>query len=65
MFINLSYIVSNLNTTAVTTYALHILIRFIVCILGPSLNILDSNALLLILIALLGTINVNNSSNRI
>jgi NADH-ubiquinone oxidoreductase chain 5 len=65
VFINLSHIISNLNTGVVTTYALYILIGFIIYILAPSLNILDSNSLLLILIALLGTININNSSNRI
>jgi NADH-ubiquinone oxidoreductase chain 5 len=65
VFISLSHIISNLNTGVVTTYALYILIGFIIYILAPSLNILDSNSLLLILIALLGTINVNNSSNRI
>jgi NADH-ubiquinone oxidoreductase chain 5 len=65
VFINLSHIISNLNTGVVTTYALYILIGFIIYILAPSLNILDSNSLLLILIALLGTINVNNSSNSI
>jgi NADH-ubiquinone oxidoreductase chain 5 len=65
VFISLSHIISNLNTGVVTTYALYILIGFIIYILAPSLNILDSNSLLLILIALLGTININNSSNRI
>ena len=65
IFINLSHIISNLNTGVVTTYALYILVGFIVYILTPSLNILDSNSLLLILIALLTTININNSSNSV
>jgi len=65
VFISLSHIISNLNTGVVTTYALYILIGFIIYILAPSLNILDSNSLLLILIALLATINVKNYSNSI
>jgi NADH-ubiquinone oxidoreductase chain 5 len=65
VFIYLSHIISNLNTGVVTTYALYILVGFIVYILTPSLNILDSNSLLLILIALLTTININNSSSSI
>jgi NADH-ubiquinone oxidoreductase chain 5 len=65
VFISLSHMISNLNTGVVTTYALYILIGFIIYILAPSLNILDSNSLLLILIALLATINVKNYSNSI
>jgi NADH-ubiquinone oxidoreductase chain 5 len=65
VFISLSHMISNLNTGVVTTYALYILIGFIIYILAPSLNILDSNSLLLILIALLATININNYSKSI
>ena len=39
IFINLSHIISNLNTGVVTTYALYILVGFIVYILTPSLSI--------------------------
>ena len=55
IFINLSHVISNLNTGVVTTYALYILVGFIVYILTP-LSILDGNSILLVLIALLATI---------
>jgi NADH-ubiquinone oxidoreductase chain 5 len=63
--INLSHTISNLNTGVVTTYALYILIGFIVYMLTPSLNMLDSNLLLLMLLALLVTIKPKYSSNLV
>jgi NADH-ubiquinone oxidoreductase chain 5 len=55
-FVNLSHIISNLNTGVVTTYALYILIGFTIYILTPSLNMLNTNLLLLMIVALLTTI---------
>jgi NADH-ubiquinone oxidoreductase chain 5 len=50
-FINLSSYINNLSTGIVTSYALYILIGSIVYILMPSLNILDSNLSLIILLS--------------
>ncbi len=58
--VNLSHIISNLSTGVITTYALYILIGFIMYMLTPSLNMQDANLLLLIFLALLATINPKN-----
>ena len=59
-FMNLSHVINNLNTGVVTTYALYILIGSIVYILTPSLNALDTNMFLLIVLTLLIKINPLN-----
>ena len=64
-FVNLSHIISNLNTGVVTTYALYILIGFTIYILTPSLNMLNANLLLLMIVALLTTIKPINYSGII
>jgi NADH-ubiquinone oxidoreductase chain 5 len=52
-FISLSYSINNLNTGIITTYALYILIGFIIYMLTPSLYLLNSKYLLLIFISLI------------
>lgn len=54
--VNLSYVINSLNTGVITTYALYILIGFIVYMLTPFLDMLDTNLLLLMFLALLATI---------
>lgn len=54
--VSLSYVINNLNTGVITTYALYILIGFIIYMLTPFLDILDTNLLLLMFLALLATI---------
>jgi NADH-ubiquinone oxidoreductase chain 5 len=51
--INLSKNIGNLSTGVITSYALYILIGFIIYILIPYLIIIDNNLLLLIIIAFL------------
>jgi NADH-ubiquinone oxidoreductase chain 5 len=51
-FVNLSYNISSLNTGVVTTYALYILIGFIIYMLTPSLSVVNSSYLLLIILTL-------------
>jgi len=51
-FVSLSYNISSLNTGVITTYALYILIGFIIYILTPSLSVVNSSYLLLIILTL-------------
>jgi len=55
-FVNLSYNISNLNTGVITTYALYILIGFIIYILTPSLSMVNSSYLLLIILTLVNIV---------
>ena len=63
-FVNLSYNISNLNTGVITTYALYILIGFIVYMLVPSLSILNTNYLLLISLALINTLSLKHKDTE-
>jgi NADH-ubiquinone oxidoreductase chain 5 len=56
--VNLSFNISNLNNGVITTYALYILIGFIVYILTPYLTILDTNYLLLIILTLINILSI-------
>ena len=51
-FVSLSYNISSLNTGVITTYALYILIGFIIYMLTPSLSVVNSSYLLLIILTL-------------
>jgi NADH-ubiquinone oxidoreductase chain 5 len=55
-FISLSYSISRLSTGIITTYALYILIGFIIYILTPFLNMLNTYYLLLIILTLITNI---------
>jgi NADH-ubiquinone oxidoreductase chain 5 len=50
--VSLSYNISSLNTGVITTYALYILIGFIIYVLTPSLSMVNSSYLLLIVLTL-------------
>jgi len=50
--VSLSYNISSLNTGVITTYALYILIGFIIYMLTPSLSVVNSSYLLLIILTL-------------
>jgi len=52
-FVGLSYSINSLSTGVITTYALYILIGFIIYMLTPSLYLLNSNYLLLIILTLI------------
>jgi NADH-ubiquinone oxidoreductase chain 5 len=52
-FVNLSHSINSLNTGVITSYALYILIGFIIYMLTPSLYLLNSNYLLLIFLTLI------------
>jgi NADH-ubiquinone oxidoreductase chain 5 len=51
-FVSLSYNISSLNTGVITTYALYILIGFIIYMLTPSLSVVNTSYLLLIILTL-------------
>jgi NADH-ubiquinone oxidoreductase chain 5 len=55
-FVNLSYNISSLNTGVITTYALYILIGFIIYILTPSLSMVNSSYLILIILTIMNIV---------
>lgn len=59
--VNLSRVINSLNTGVITTYALYILIGFIVYMLTPSLDILDNSLFILMTLSLLVTIKLEES----
>jgi NADH-ubiquinone oxidoreductase chain 5 len=59
-FITLSYNINSLNNGVITTYALYISIGLILYILIPSLYILDTNYLILIILILVNTLSLKS-----